>query len=145
MLLVLAAAACEPASDRDELRGSTVTIAYYERGLYPDEDVPAKFLTFLSLTTLDEEGELEGRLARRWEHSPDYREWTYHLRTDVRWHDGVPVTAHDIEYSAALWKRASHYYTSFIESAVVLDDSTVMIRYTSSADPSIMSYLAFYP
>ena len=145
VLLVLAAAACEPASDRDELRGTTVTIAYYERGLYPDEDVPAKFLTFLSLTTLDEEGELEGRLARRWEHSSDFREWTYHLRTDVRWHDGVPVTAHDIEFSADLWKRASHYYTSFIESAVVLDDSTVMIRYTSSADPSIMSYLAFYP
>ncbi|GAG24317.1 unnamed protein product [marine sediment metagenome] len=76
VLLVLAAAACVPAGDRDELRRTTVTIAYDERGLYPDEDMPAKFLTFLSLTTLDEEGELQGRLARRWEHSPDYREWT---------------------------------------------------------------------
>lgn len=145
LLLVLAAAACVPAGDRDELRGTTVTIAYYERGLYPDEDMPAKFLTFLSLTTLDEEGELQPRLARRWEHSSDFREWTYHLRTDVRWHDGVPVTAHDIAFSVDLWKRVPHYYTSFIESAAALDDSTVMIRYTSSADESIMSYLAYYP
>jgi len=145
VLLLLAAAACEPAGDRDEIRGTTVTMAYYERGLYPDEDMPAKFLTFLSLTTLDEEGELEGRLARRWEHSSDFREWTYHLRTDVRWHDGVPVSAHDIAFSVDLWERVSHYYTSFIESAMALDDSTVAIRYTSSADESIMSYLTYYP
>jgi peptide/nickel transport system substrate-binding protein len=133
-LLVLAVAACEPAGDRDELTGTTVTIAYTERGLYPDEDVPVKFLTFLSLTTLDEEGELQGRLARRW-----------HLRTDVRWHDGAPVSAHDIAFSVDLWKRVPHYYTSFIESAVALDDSTVAIRYASSADQSIMSYLTYYP
>jgi peptide/nickel transport system substrate-binding protein len=144
-LLVLAVAACEPAGDRDELTGTTVTIAYAERGLYPDEDMPAKFLTSLSLTALDEKGELEGRLARRWEHSPDYREWIYHLRTDVRWHDGAPVSAHDIAFSVDLWKRVPHYYTSFIESAVALDDSTVAIRYASSADQSIMSYLTYYP
>ncbi|MCH7921110.1 MAG: hypothetical protein IIC50_24465, partial [Planctomycetes bacterium] len=47
----------------------------------------------------DAEGRLVGRLARRWEHSPDYREWTYHLRTDVRWHDGVSVTAYDIAFT----------------------------------------------
>jgi ABC-type transport system substrate-binding protein len=35
-------------------------------------------------------------LAERWEHSPDYREWIVHLRRNIRWHDGMPVTAHDI-------------------------------------------------
>jgi peptide/nickel transport system substrate-binding protein len=144
-LFVLAAAACVPTGDREDTTGNTVTVAYYERGMYPDEDMPAKFLTFLSLTTLDEKGELEDRLARRWEHSHDYREWTYHLRTDVRWHDGVPVTAYDIAFSVDLWQRVSHYYTSFIESATVVDDSTVTLRYTSSADESIMSYITYYP
>ncbi len=104
-LFVLAAAACVPTGDREDTTGNTVTVAYYERGMYPDEDMPAKFLTFLSLTVLDEKAEFRGRLARRWEHSPDYREWTYHLRTDVRWHDGVPVSAHDITFSVELWQR----------------------------------------
>ena len=44
-------------------------------------------------------GVLMGHLATSWEPSPDYREWTYHFRTDVRWHDGVPVTAHDIAFT----------------------------------------------
>ncbi len=51
---------------------------------------------------LNETGEWEGRLAERWEHSPDYREWTYYLRPGVRWHDGVPVTAHDVKFSLEL-------------------------------------------
>ena len=144
-LLVLTSTGCVPSGDRDELRHNTVTIIYGERHLYPDHDSPAKFLTFLSLTTIDEKGKLEGRLAQRWEHSPDYREWTYHLRTDVQWHDGVPVSAHDIAFSVELWKRASHYYTYFVESATVVDDSTVRIRYTTSTDESIMSYLTYYP
>jgi peptide/nickel transport system substrate-binding protein len=63
----------------------------------------------------------------------------------VRWHDGVPVSAHDIAFSVDLWHRVSHYYTSFIESATVVDDSTVTLRYTSSADESIMSYITYYP
>ena len=64
-LLILAAAGCVPSGDRDELRRNTVTIIYGERHLYPDHDSPAKFLTFLSLTTVNEKGELEGRLAQR--------------------------------------------------------------------------------
>ncbi len=31
--------------------------------------------------------------------SPDYLTYTYHLRRDARWHDGVPVTSHDVEFS----------------------------------------------
>jgi peptide/nickel transport system substrate-binding protein len=144
-LFILVVAGCSPSGDRDELRRETVTIIYGERYLYPDQDSPAKFLTFLSLTAVNETGGLEGRLAQSWEHSADYREWTYHLRPGVQWHDGVPVSAHDIAFSVDLWKRASHYYTYFVESATVVDDSTVRIRYTTSADESIMSYLTYYP
>jgi peptide/nickel transport system substrate-binding protein len=65
-----------------------------------------RFLVFLPLVTMNKNWEPEGRLAKSWEHSPDYRTWTYHLRTDVRWHDGVSVT--------------------------VLDDSTVTVHYAGS-------------
>jgi ABC-type transport system substrate-binding protein len=43
--------------------------------------------------------EMTPRLAESWERSHDYRTWTIHLRDDVRWHDGVPVTAHDVAFS----------------------------------------------
>jgi len=31
--------------------------------------------------------------------SPDYRTFTYHLRPDARWHDGVPVTSKDARFT----------------------------------------------
>lgn len=39
------------------------------------------------------------RLAERWELSEDGREWTFFLRSGVRWHDGRPFTAEDVEFS----------------------------------------------
>jgi peptide/nickel transport system substrate-binding protein len=146
-LLLLVVTACSREVDPAYSRGSTVTVVYDEDWFDPEEDVQGKFLTSVSLTALNEKGELEGRLAHRWEHSPDYREWTYHLRPGVRWHDGVPVTARDITFSVDLWKDPDvlHYYTAFVEGAWAVDDSTVKIRYTTSADQSIASYLTFYP
>lgn len=40
-------------------------------------------------------------LALRWDISDEGRRYTFHLR-DAQWSDGVPLTAHDFEYS---WKR----------------------------------------
>jgi ABC-type dipeptide/oligopeptide/nickel transport system permease component/ABC-type transport system substrate-binding protein len=37
-------------------------------------------------------------VAKAWEHSPDYREWTFHLRRGMKWSDGHPFTAEDIRY-----------------------------------------------
>lgn len=41
-------------------------------------------------------------LAERWELSADGRTYTFHLRTDVKWSDGVALNAADFVYS---WKR----------------------------------------
>ena len=60
------------------------------------------FLVFQPLVQASRDGEIEGKLALRWEHSPDREHWTIHLRTDVRWHDGVPFTAHDVAFTADL-------------------------------------------
>ena len=32
----------------------------------------------------------------RWEISPDGLTYTFHLRQDVKWHDGLPFTAADV-------------------------------------------------
>ncbi len=38
-------------------------------------------------------------LAESWESSDDGLTWTFHLRSDVRWHDGQPFTAHDVDFT----------------------------------------------
>ena len=46
------------------------------------------------LTTLPEAG-----LAERWELSKDYKTITFHLRRDVRWSDGIPLTSRDVLFT----------------------------------------------
>ena len=43
--------------------------------------------------------EVEPALAESWERSEDGLTWTFHLRRDVTWHDGVPFTAHDVDFT----------------------------------------------
>lgn len=38
-------------------------------------------------------------VAERWDISPDGRTYTFHLRANARWSDGIPLTASDFEYS----------------------------------------------
>ena len=43
--------------------------------------------------------EVEPLLAESWESSDDGLTWTFRLRRDVRWHDGEPFTAHDVDFT----------------------------------------------
>ena len=43
--------------------------------------------------------EVEPALAESWTRSEDGLTWIFLLRQDVRWHDGVPFTAHDVEFT----------------------------------------------
>ena len=43
--------------------------------------------------------EVEPALAESWERSDDGLTWTFNLRRDVRWHDGAPFTAKDVEFT----------------------------------------------
>ncbi len=56
-------------------------------------------LLFSGLVALDEQGKPIPALAERWEVSPDGLLYTFHLRQDVRWHDGVPFTAEDVLFT----------------------------------------------
>jgi MarR-like DNA-binding transcriptional regulator SgrR of sgrS sRNA len=44
-------------------------------------------------------GEMTPDLALRWEYDPTRFTWTFHLRSDARFHNGAPVTAHDVAHS----------------------------------------------
>ena len=59
-------------------------------------------------------------IARSWEVSPDGRTYTFHLRDDVRFHNGRKVTAGDFEYSInrALGSRQSTVAALYLNDIV---------------------------
>jgi ABC-type oligopeptide transport system substrate-binding subunit/class 3 adenylate cyclase len=57
---------------------------------------------FSGLVEQTPEMEIVPDAAQRWEISQGGRMYVFHLRNDVRWSDGAPVTAGDFEYA---WKR----------------------------------------
>ena len=78
--------------------------------------------------------EFEPRLAESWEVSENGLEITFHLRHDVRWQDGTPFTARDVEYGFrtitdpnTLTAYAEDYRQ--VEAFEVLDDYTFRVKY----------------
>ena len=54
---------------------------------------------FTGLVAVNEKLEMIPDLAERWAVSPDGKTWTFHLRKNVKWHDGVPFTAEDVKFT----------------------------------------------
>jgi len=88
-------------------------------------------------------------LARSWRWSPDGRTLTFHLRTDVRWHDGTPTTARDVAWTLQAARDSATGYPRLNELQAITDvaapdDSTVELRFGSGAShPHAQGDLAF--
>lgn len=65
-----------------------------------DRDLCA--LVFDGLTRFDTHGEVVPALARSWDVSPDGLSYVFHLRSGVRWHDGVLFDADDVLFTVGL-------------------------------------------
>src|SRR5262245_35493521 len=46
-----------------------------------------------------EKGGIGPGVAERWERSADGKSWTFYLRKGLKFHNGDPVTAHDVKFS----------------------------------------------
>lgn len=57
---------------------------------------------FEGLVNVDEQDNLVPGVATHWEHSADFKQWTFYLRKNAKWSNGDPVTAHDFVYA---WRR----------------------------------------
>ena len=51
---------------------------------------------FDRLTWINPEQNVVPELATTWEHSADFKEWTFSLRKGIRFHDGRPFSARDV-------------------------------------------------
>lgn len=69
---------------------------------YNDADRDLVALLFNGLTRADEHENILPDLAEKWDISPDGLTYTFHLRTDVSWHDGEPFSADDVVFTINL-------------------------------------------
>lgn len=87
------------------------------------------------LVAYDAKGRYVPMVARSWEESPDGRTLTFHLRNGVLWHDGTPVTAHDVAYTIRLVRdpavQSRSWASLFADVASIdtPDDRTVVVHY----------------
>ena len=101
----------------------------------PDADLVA--LLFGGLTRLGPDGTPQPDLAERWEVTPDALTYTFHLRAQVFWHDGEPVTAHDVAFTVAMAQTEGFRGPPALAAAwsgvttLVVDDRTIVMRLPS--------------
>jgi ABC-type transport system substrate-binding protein len=99
-----------------------------ERLLGPWGPLPQQYLVFLPLFERSFP-ESPYQLSESWDVSADGRTWTFHLREDARWQDGVPVTAEDVAFTADLFNDpAVTWRSGGATSLEVLDERTVRFQ-----------------
>ena len=121
----------------------TVTVLYYSADESTWTDFGQPVLTLLFSPLMHEHGwEVEDRLARSREMSPDGRSWTYHLRTDTYWQDGAPVTAHDVKFTVDLFqnpdiRNSLAAQMGWGRHVTVHDDSTFTVTFDTYRDDKL--------
>ena len=85
---------------------------------------------FSGLVTVDQDFNPEGDLAESWDFTDDGLRWTFHLRENVKWHDGEPMTADDVVFSYTIPKDPDYVGPrglpfEIIEEVNKIDDYTV--------------------
>lgn len=104
----------------------TVTILVYGDERLPNWGIGGQHLILLPLVR----DSTAGGLAKSWDHEPDTRTWTYHLRANVRWQDGAPVTAQDVAFTMDLLVHPAVAHVAPGDlSYDVENDSTITITY----------------
>ncbi len=114
-------------------------------------------LMFDRLMVINTDGTFEPRLAESWEINETSDKITYHLNPNAKWHDGEPVTAEDVVYSAQVASSADFTYPRRIRmqyfggtddsgmelspdgiQVVAVDDHTVEFTLKTPMDPAIV-------
>ena len=92
------------------------------------------YMLFTPLVQYDASFQPAPYLASSWELEPEGV--TFNLNRDVRWHDGHPVTAYDVEFTFNLAKDPktasvlSSAYLEMVESAQVIDSFTIRFQFS---------------
>ncbi|MCD8568433.1 MAG: peptide-binding protein [Geovibrio sp.] len=104
----------------------------------------AKYI-YNGLVKLDKNLNITGDLAESWEISDDSRSITFKLRDNVKWHDGAPFTASDVEFMYNFMidnNTPTSYDADFrlVTKFEVIDPLTVKVSYAEPFAPALLSW-----
>ncbi len=137
-----------PAAEMKPQRGGTAVVSWIAAPtgvnelIVPNTAITTEVIRQLFLHLVSEQPDFEEhpptmapQLAESFEWSPDHKVLTFHLRKDVVWSDGVPVTADDVRFT---WQAHTHpdvawnsaYMKEKIRDAEVVDPHTVRFHFT---------------
>lgn len=120
-------------------------------------DIEIEAQLFEGLTRIDPSFEPQPDLALDWDVSDDFLTYTFYLDEDAEFHDGEPVTAHDVKYTYEAFLhpdydgvRASNFIeikgaeefqegeTDDLEGVTVIDEHTVEIEFAQIHAPFLV-------
>ncbi|MBS1678929.1 MAG: ABC transporter substrate-binding protein [Actinobacteria bacterium] len=110
----------------------------------PEINILAQVLQ--GLFVFDSEDRIRPLLVSSYKKSPDLTEWTFHLRPDVKFSDGKPLTPADVVFSIEAAEKSVTWGTLYeqITSVTAKGPSTVVIK-TDSPAPTLPAVLALFP
>lgn len=102
-------------------------------------------MVYNGLVKYDKDLNIVGDLAESWDVSPDGLVITFHLRKDVKWHDGFPFTADDVLFTYQVTidpKTPTPYAGDFLKVKKVetLDPHTFRVTYDKPFAPALSSW-----
>jgi microcin C transport system substrate-binding protein len=98
----------------------------------------------LLAVSLDEPTTEYGLLAEAVAFPDDFSSVSFRLRPEARWHDGTPVTADDVLFSAEAWKRLSPQWNKLllkVANVEKLSDLEIRFTFSEKGDPALPLYI----
>jgi peptide/nickel transport system substrate-binding protein len=93
-------------------------------------------------------GGVKPSVATDWSTSSDGLTWTFKLRTDVKFHDGTPLTADDVVFSLnrmlAMGQGFSYLFTPYVDKVSAPDAQTVVISLKKQVGPFVTFMVRIY-
>ena len=107
-------------------------------GVYDTSAETAAAAIFDTLTTLDDKGQPQPKLALSWTHSDDFKTWTFKLRPGVKFHDGTPFNAEAVKANFDRQKDPANkcrcaFYIAYIHDVQAPDELTVVYNLNDPA------------
>ena len=108
-------------------------------GVFDTAALTAAAALFDTLTYLDEKGVPQPKLAVSWDHSDDFKTWTFKLRSGVKFHDGTPFNAEAAKANFDRQKDPANkcrcaFYIAGIHNVQAPDELTLVYNLN---DPSV--------
>ena len=110
-----------------------------------DEHGEINLLLFNGLTGHDGDNAVVPALAKSWDFDEETCTYTFHLEEDVRWHDGEPFTAEDVQFTIEAIMDPENGSENApnvedVEEITVIDDHTISFR-LSAPNVAFLDYM----